>query len=206
MDPITKQGQQSADDPMEFILSEESVDRVGDIIRADGWKLSDFRKNPIALFGHRQDHVDNIIGVWKDVRIVGKQLRGKLHLAKEGTSKVVDTVRSLVEQRILKAVSVGALPIEAVPRDPDKPWRGIDYKKAMLTEASLVPVPAHPNAVAVAKALSPEIADIIFARSGSNGDVDNNDGDKSLGRVTFDMKTPNLERARIRAKQLGIAI
>ena len=37
---------------MEFVLSDESVDRMGDIISAAGWDLKNFQKNPIALFGH----------------------------------------------------------------------------------------------------------------------------------------------------------
>ena len=38
---------------MEFVLSDETPDRLGDIIMAAGWDLSAFQKNPIALFGHR---------------------------------------------------------------------------------------------------------------------------------------------------------
>jgi hypothetical protein len=45
------------------ILSDESVDRVGDVIRADGWVLTNFKKNPIALFQHRADFP---LGTWKN--------------------------------------------------------------------------------------------------------------------------------------------
>ena len=43
---------------MTFVLSDQSVDRMGDIIMADGWKLSNFKRNPIALGFHRNDFVE----------------------------------------------------------------------------------------------------------------------------------------------------
>ena len=81
-----------------------SVDRMGDIIMANGWKLSNFKRNPIALGFHRNDF---IVGRWKDVRIEGRELRGDLELAPEGTSPRIDEIRRLVDAGILRAVSVG---------------------------------------------------------------------------------------------------
>jgi len=142
-------GIQSDDDPLDFVMSEESIDRLGDIIMADGWDLKDFKKNPIALWGH--DH-KSPIGVWENVRIVGKQLMGKLRFAAAGTSREIDTLRSLVEQRIIKAVSVGFRPVEYEEmKDATGHWVGYRFKKQALHETSLVSVPAHPNALAVAK-------------------------------------------------------
>jgi len=138
-------GVQSESDPFQFVMSDESVDRVGDVIRAGGWDLQDFQKNPVALWGH--DH-GKPIGVWENVRVSGKKLIGKLKLAKEGTSAEIDTIRSLVEQRILKAVSVGFQPIEAKPLEKSS---GYEYTKQRLHECSLVAVPANANALAIAK-------------------------------------------------------
>ena len=59
---------------MSFVLSDQSVDRMGDIIMADGWKLCNFKRNPIALGFHRNDF---IVGTWKDVRIENSELRGR---------------------------------------------------------------------------------------------------------------------------------
>jgi hypothetical protein len=39
----------------DFVLSDESEDRMGDVIRSDGWILNQFKRNPIALFQHRSD-------------------------------------------------------------------------------------------------------------------------------------------------------
>lgn len=196
-EPVFKAGSQSADDPFEFVLSDETVDRHGDIVRASGWKLSDFKKNPIALAGHNHD-LRQVVGVWQNVRVVGKQLIGRLKLAEEGTSEVVDVARKLLEQRIIKAVSVGFRVLEWEPRDEKEPWGGWDISKAALHEVSLVAVPANPNALAVAKAFSPKAADILFAEPGTAGS-----GDDTRQPATH-FSTPNLDAARLRAKALGI--
>ncbi|WP_200857337.1 hypothetical protein, partial [Klebsiella pneumoniae] len=57
--------------------SDDSVDRMGDIIEQAGWQLADFRKNPIALFAHDSRFP---IGNWSNVRVVGSQLVGKMAL------------------------------------------------------------------------------------------------------------------------------
>lgn len=160
-------GEQSADDPWEFVMSDQSVDRDGDILMADGWDLSAFRKNPIALFSH--SHRD-IVGKWSNVRVEGKRLLGKLTLAAEGTSELVNTVRSLVEQRILKAVSVGFIPKDFEPiKDRDGYTTGYRFTKQALHEGSLVAVPANPNALSLAKSLgaSDALLKSIFCDEGT---------------------------------------
>ena len=195
MDTVFKSGHQSDANPFDFVLSDQTVDRAGDVIKADGWSLSAFKANPIALLGH--DH-SSVIGVWEDVKVVGKQLLGTLRLAKPGTSPLIDTVRSLMEQRILKAVSVGFQPIEANPR---KSGEGYDFIKSALHEVSVVAVPANPSALAVAKAAySPEIANMLFVQS------DTPAGNDRSGQSTHTLETPNLTIARERIKSLGIKL
>ena len=187
---VFKSGHQSKDNPLEFVLSDESVDRVGDICRVDGWDLSHFKQNPICLMGHSHDA---IVGVWDNVRVEQKKLLGTLKLAREGTSELVDTVRALVDQRILRAVSVGFQPIEAKPRKDG----GYDFTRSLLHEASLVAVPANPHALAVAKALKPHIAEKLFVQ------LDPTVGN-GVGQSTHQTTTPNLEAARERLKAMGL--
>ena len=190
METVFKAGHQSEDNPLEFVLSDESVDRMGDVIRAGGWELSSFKANPIALFGHSHDQ---ILGVWENVRVEGKKLIGTLKLAKPGTSVFIDTVRSLIDQRILKAVSVGFQPVEATPRKAG----GYDYTKSSLHEVSIVAVPANQNALAIAKAMQPEIAEKLFAEFSATACT-------SVGQSTSTLETPNLTAARSRLKALGL--
>jgi HK97 family phage prohead protease len=154
---------------LEFVLSDESVDRMDDIIAADGWDLSNFKKNPIALFNHRSDWP---IGRWKNLRVENKELRGHLELAPQGTSDRIDEIRKLIEAGILRAVSVGFRPIESKLRENGF---GSLYTRSELVETSLVAVPANPNALAVAKGLkiSPETIDMIFAGQGKKDRVEN---------------------------------
>ena len=152
------------------MLSDETPDRMDDVIMSDGWDLANFNKNPIALFGHQSSFP---IGKWKNVRVVDKQLRGFLELAPEGTSERIDEIRRLVDADILRAVSVGFRPKESKPR-AETDW-GLFFTKSELVETSLVSVPANPNALAVAKSLKISRATSISSlpgkarRTASNG-------------------------------------
>lgn len=147
MSIVKKVGAVEVSDDLEFVLSDATPDRYGDVVEAKGWDLTWFRKNPIALFGH-----DNAfpIGTWENVRVEGGKLLGKLKLAEAGTSARIDELRSLVQQKILRAVSVGFKPVETEPNGN----RGIRFLKQELLETSLVSVPANPAALAVAKSLN----------------------------------------------------
>jgi HK97 family phage prohead protease len=157
----THEGKQ---DGLEFVLSDETPDRMDDVIMADGWDLAAFKKNPIALFAHNSSWP---IGKWSKLRVVDKQLRGELELAPKGTSDRIDELHALIDADILRAVSVGFRPIETKPRK-ESDW-GVFYTKAELVECSLVSVPANPNALAVAKGLriSPATIDLVFAGHGA---------------------------------------
>lgn len=135
---------------LDFVLSDGTLDRFGDIIEPDGWELKAFRKNPIALFGHIASFP---IGTWSNLRIEAGKLIGRLNLAARGTSQRLDEMISLVEQGILRAVSVGFRPLEFEPIDEDRPYAGQRYLKQELLETSLVSVPANPAALALAKSL-----------------------------------------------------
>lgn len=169
-DMILKAGEQSADDPMEFVLSTDEVDRMGDIIVQDGWDLTSFVKNPIALWAHSSARP---IGTWADVRVEGtrkKKLIGRLKLAKAGTSRLIDELRSLIEQRVLRAVSVGFQPkaYERILGKDGNPTGGLRFLAADLMECSLVAVPANPGALSLAKSLdiSDDTLIAAFAASG----------------------------------------
>lgn len=156
---------------MEFVLSDETPDRLGDIISASGWDLVNFKKNPIALFNHNSNFP---IGRWSDLKAEEGALRGHLVIAPKGTSERVDEIRKLIEAGILRAVSVGFRPTEEKPRrGPKDEWLGTYYTQQELIETSLVSVPANPNALAVAKSLniSPAMIDIVFAGSGKPDSV-----------------------------------
>jgi len=156
----------------EFILSDDTPDRMGDIIEVDGWDTKNFERNPIALFNHNKDAP---IGRWTNVRKQKKQLRATLELAHQGTSPRIDEIRSLIDQGILRAVSVGFLPKEFEDIEEDskskKGWFGpVRYLQQELLECSLVAVPANSNALRVVKSLgiSEETLKIVFSDQGAS--------------------------------------
>ncbi|KRA42105.1 phage major capsid protein [Devosia sp. Root635] len=166
MEPIFKV-LASKGEGMDFILSDGTVDRYGDIVEPSGWDLTNFKNNPIALFGHSSSFP---IGSWENVRVEGGKLIGRLKLAARGTSARIDELIGLLEQGILRAVSVGFAPVEWEAIDPKDPWGGSRYTKQQLLECSLVSIPANPSALAKAKALglSDEIMSLAF---GEQADV-----------------------------------
>lgn len=152
------------DGTLEFVMSDETKDRYGDIIQADGWMLADFRKNPVALYGHQNDGLP--IGRWEKVRVEGKKLMGRLRFAT--SSDFAQRIKALFEEGILNAVSVGFRPVKAEPLDEKDPWGGVRYLKQILLECSVVTVPANPSAL-VKRALDNLPADIrqtLMAASG----------------------------------------
>ena len=176
---------------LEFVLSDETPDRMDDIILSNGWELENFNKNPVALFQHKSDFV---IGKWRDLRVENKSLRGHLELAKEGTSERINEIRSLVEQGILRAVSVGFRPIASQPRAESKS-NGLSFTRSELVETSLVSVPANPNALAVAKSLkiSPATLDFVFAGHGRKNELQRRAGSPAGKPIVRRMEN---ERAR----------
>jgi len=155
------------DGSIEFVMSDESRDASGDVIAIDGWNLDRFKTNPVALYGHSSSALP--IGKWENVRIVGKQLHGRLRLAEEGTTPTVDGVRRLFRQGMLNACSVGFIPIDYEWMDAKDPWAGTRYKQQELLECSVVAVPANANAVAIRRALKDfpvEVQSALLAASG----------------------------------------
>jgi HK97 family phage major capsid protein/HK97 family phage prohead protease len=163
-------------DPLEFIMSDDSVDRMGDIIEVDGWLLDNFRKNPIALFGHNPSFP---IGKWSEVGVRGNQLIGRLQLM-DPVSDRMREVHAAVDAGVLRAVSVGFHPTPGKyePIEGSKVG-GLRFSEQELVECSLVSVPANPNALALAKALgiSPQGQRLIFGVPA--------DGDQELRRRGF---------------------
>jgi HK97 family phage prohead protease len=162
---VVRKTHASKADGLDFVLSDETPDRYGDVIAADGWILDNFKRNPIALFGHSSSFP---IGTWKDLSVEGGALKGHLQLAPAGTSDRIDELRKLVEAGILRAVSVGFLPIEKKTMDAkaDDFFGPFKYLKQELIETSLVSIPANPNALAVARGLnvSNDTLEIVFGK------------------------------------------
>jgi HK97 family phage prohead protease len=124
---------------------------MGDTISAAGWDISDFMRNPVALWAH--DSSAPPIGRASNVRVEGGRLMGDIEFASASVYEFADTIYRLALGKFINAVSVGFLPIryQFVDNDPDRGF-GIDFLEQTLLEISVCPVPANPNALAEARA------------------------------------------------------
>lgn len=144
----------TADDAAQytFVASDETPDRYGDVVRVSGWQLANYKRNPIVLFQHQNS---SPVGISTKVWVQGTALMATIKLAAPGTSAFIDTLRSLLAQGIVKAVSVGFMPLASPNylRDKDQQVTGLEFVSQELYEISLVSVPANPAALQEAKAL-----------------------------------------------------
>lgn len=176
----------TAGEGTEFVISDSSLDRHGTRINPKGWHLEAFKKNPIALFGHSSGFP---VGRWEDVRVVGEKLVGRLVMAAEGTSDRIDELRRLIEQGILRAVSVGFSVVKYGTPGESK----FDFEEQELLEASLVSVPSNTNALAKARALKVS-EDTIRMAFGEQAEMGRRDVTTTGEQA--DPKTADLTRSR----------
>jgi hypothetical protein len=80
-----------------FIASDETVDRYGDIIRASGWQLGNYRQNPVLLFGHQSDSLP--VGKVDPIVVEGTQLIAHAEFLPEGVTSFADSVWSSFRHR-----------------------------------------------------------------------------------------------------------
>jgi len=109
-----------------------------------GWDIENFLKNPVVLWAHNYSELP--IAIAEKVEKIQEGLKIALRFASEKANPKAQQVRLLVEEGIQKAVSVGFIPHERDESDEKI------ITKAELLELSFVPVPANPNALALAKA------------------------------------------------------
>jgi HK97 family phage prohead protease len=135
-----------------FVMSSESTDLYGDIVRQMGLKTDNFLKNPVGLAFH--DH-RKPIGFWKDITKVGgksKRTEGTLSLHGEGVSDDADQIARMLEANAIRACSIGFAPVDAewIIDENGRNTYGLDFKESILLECSVCAIPANPDALAKA--------------------------------------------------------
>lgn len=149
-----------------FVLSSETVDRYGDIVRQDGIEIDDFLRNPVALAYHNHRAP---IGWWKDVAMIKgrpKRTEGVLELHAAGTTDAVDEIERLLAASAIKACSIGFMPMEAewiLDENGRNTW-GLDFTASSLLEASICSIPANPDALGKAAGGDMRLAAELFER------------------------------------------
>lgn len=142
-----------------IVASTETIDRDGDVIRAAGWDLKNFRKNPVMPFAHNYKMPP--VGFFKASKIEDKQLKQLAHFP-EGLSSLSEEIYQAFMAKAMRAFSVGFGAKEV--KDDEKIreqygltpkresyWDGILFWRTELWETSPVVVPSNPEALAMIK-------------------------------------------------------
>lgn len=133
-----------------FVISDESKDRHGTIIKLAGWDLTDYQKNNVVLWGHKSysDNPDMVLGTGR-VYIESDKLMGVVTFETEDVNPLAEKVFKKIIAGTLKMTSVGFDPSEwrwgysDLSEDPDTFY----YVKQSLLEFSIVPIGSNPNAL-----------------------------------------------------------
>ena len=148
---------------MTFVVSTDEVDRAGDTIAVDGWRLDSYRRNPVVLWAH--NHTRPAIGRALDVWPHDHSLMARVEFAPTPFAQEVDALYRAGYQR---GVSVGFKPIRFEMRREGSTGKlmRVRFLEQELLEISAALVPA--NASALRKAL--DNAPLLQGYYNHNGD------------------------------------
>lgn len=132
-----------------FVASDESVDSYNSVIKADGWDLERYTKNPVVLFGHAS--WSHPIGKG-NAFIEGKQLMLDVTFLPEDVNPLAERTLRILDEGLMGA-SVGFDPLEwEIDEDRatgDEDWWNVPlkYTRQSLLEVSVVTLPSNENAL-----------------------------------------------------------
>jgi len=154
------------DTRVQAVVSDESEDRDGDIIRQSGWMLEAFQKHPVLLASHDYMRLRSQIGEWEDMAVKGKRLTGVARYYVGEGNEDADWGYNLASKG-RAAFSVGFIPLEYEERQSaqgNSLWGSNAFTKQELLEVSHVSIPSNRNALqlmAKAAGLHPDVDAVV---------------------------------------------
>jgi hypothetical protein len=139
---------------VDFISSDESLDRYNEIISASGWVLDSYLKNPVFQDSHDYSTILRTIGKASVTQVRDGKLFQRIHFA-VNANPLAKIAHALYKGGFLNAVSVGFVPLKWQNGDSTTAGSGPSafsrkYTKQVLLETSAVAIPANPNALQLA--------------------------------------------------------
>lgn len=131
--------QKAENGDLTIVASDETLDRMGEVVPLDSWDLTNYKKNPVLLVDHDYK-VANIVGRATKLKLTDSALTFTPEF--HGLTQLAKEVEAMVKSDFAPAVSVGFL--------PHGPKADGEKIKNELLEISFVSVPANPNALALA--------------------------------------------------------
>jgi hypothetical protein len=162
--PASPAGETAAPPILDFIASDETLDRFGEVISAAGWRLEAYRRNPVFQNAHQYGDIIFTLGkaLLTEVRRLtpgdGREperlaLFQRVQFATD-INPLARIAYGLYRGRFLNAVSVGFVPLRwtdsdgpAAPGGPASTPCRRRYLEQELLEVSAVSIPANPNAL-----------------------------------------------------------
>ena len=139
------------------VASTGDVDRHGDVIAPEGWRLEAYRRNPVVLWAHdyRRPAIGRAAAVWRE----GDALLAQVEFA---PTEFAGEVAALYRQGYQQGVSVGFRPIRFEERRDARSgaFLGIRFLEQELLEISAAPVPANGRALRRGAAWAPAPASL----------------------------------------------
>ena len=150
---------------VDCVASDESIDSFKEIIRASGWRFSNFSKNAPFVDSHDYSTISKCLGKVIDFRVEGSRLIERVQWAIDvPENKLAQIGWKMTQAGYLKAVSVGFFPIKYLTPSSGEEWSralrelGLAEDAAVRTiyteqeqvELSCCVVGANPNALAKA--------------------------------------------------------
>jgi len=186
------------------IVSSESPDREGDVIRVEGWDFSNFLKHPVLLADHNYKDLNAQIGEWSDVKIVKtrRTVEGTANYLINKGSQTADWAFALAS-RGQAAYSVGFIPDmqKALVINQGSESHGpFEFRGQELLEVSAVTIPANPDALQRMKTLElhPMVRELV--ENALEMDADGPDDiHQSIEELTANVETLAIEVESIKA-------
>ncbi len=142
---------------LEAVVSDETIDRYGEVINIDAWKkrLGNYKSHPVLVSSHSYGKLTNQIGYAEKIYVKDGALVAKFkYFVGEGNPEA-DWGWKLASKFGQAAYSVGFLPFSyerAEEKDHEEAKMGkkpfLTYTDVELLEVSQVLVPANPSALA----------------------------------------------------------
>ena len=135
--------------PLTFILSDESLNSYGFRVLTKGIDLTGFEKNPVMFWNHQSWGTP--IGYWDNIRVEGDKLLAEAVFDKDDA--FAQSIKSKVEQKILRAASIG---FDVIETSTEAPFVLPGQTRATVTkskifESSIAGIPGNSNAVILRK-------------------------------------------------------
>jgi phage head maturation protease len=136
---VVKAAKESDAGTFKVIISTDNQDRQGEVVKQDGWDMSNYNMNPVVLWAH--DYSSLPIGMTTRIYTEGGKTYAEGKFAPAEANPFAQQVRKLYDGGFVNTTSVGFIPTQMGEK-------GV-ILKAELLEYSFVPVPANPYALSV---------------------------------------------------------